>query len=60
MRILVAEDEKYLNRVLVKLLTQAGYAVDGCADGQEALDYLESTSAYDSEGHRFESCRAYQ
>ena len=48
MRILVAEDEKYLNRVLVKLLTQAGYAVDGCADGQEALDYLESTSAYDA------------
>lgn len=48
MRILIAEDEAYLNRILEKVLTKAGYAVDSCADGQEALDYLESTDAYDA------------
>ena len=30
------------------MLTKAGYAVDSCADGQEALEYLESTDAYDA------------
>ena len=48
MRLLLAEDEKYLNRILVKQLTQAGYAVDACMDGQEALDYLESPATYDA------------
>ena len=48
MRILIAEDEAYLNRILEKVLTKAGYAVDSCADGQEALEYLESTDAYDA------------
>ena len=48
MRVLIAEDEAYLNRILEKVLTKAGYAVDSCADGQEALDYLESTDAYDA------------
>ena len=38
MRVLIAEDEAYLNRILEKVLTKAGYAVDSCADGQEALD----------------------
>lgn len=40
MRILVAEDDADLRRVIVKKLTAEGYAVDGCADGQEALDFL--------------------
>ena len=40
MRILVVEDSKDLNRLIVKALTKAGYSVDGCFDGQEALDYL--------------------
>lgn len=40
MRILVAEDERDLNRVLVKTLTKNGYTVDSCFDGKEALFYL--------------------
>ena len=40
MRILVVEDTKDMNRLIVKALTKAGYSVDGCYDGEEALDYL--------------------
>lgn len=40
MRILVAEDERDLNRILTKTLTKAGYTVDGCFDGEEVLDHL--------------------
>ena len=40
MRILVVEDTKDMNRLIVKALTKAGYSVDGCFDGEEALDYL--------------------
>ncbi|MDD5886807.1 MAG: response regulator transcription factor [Oscillospiraceae bacterium] len=42
MRILLAEDDRSLHRVLVKKLKEADYAVDGCFDGEEALDYLEA------------------
>ena len=42
MRILVAEDEQDLNRVICKKLTTEGYAVDGCHNGREVLDYLAS------------------
>ena len=42
MRILIAEDERNLNRILAKQLADNGYAVDACFDGQEALDYLEA------------------
>ena len=42
MRILIAEDERNLNRILAKQLSDSGYAVDACFDGQEALDYLEA------------------
>lgn len=41
MRILVAEDQKDLNKILVKKLTAEGYSVDGCFDGEEALDFLD-------------------
>ena len=40
MRILVVEDERDMNRLIVKTLTKAGYQVDGCHDGAAALDYL--------------------
>lgn len=42
MRILVAEDEKDLNRLISGKLTKEGYAVDSCFDGQDALDYMQS------------------
>ena len=42
MRILIAEDERNLNRILAKQLADNGYTVDACFDGQEALDYLEA------------------
>ena len=42
MRILVAEDQPELRRMLVKNLTAAGYAVDGVPDGEEALAYLDA------------------
>ena len=47
MRILVAEDEKDLNRILVSRLEAEHYGVDACFDGEEALDYLESAD-YDA------------
>ena len=40
MRILVVEDEPELNRLLTKRLKAAGYSVDSCADGRDALDHL--------------------
>jgi two-component system, OmpR family, copper resistance phosphate regulon response regulator CusR len=40
LRILVVEDEKDMNRLIVKTLQKAGYSVDGCFDGEEALLHL--------------------
>lgn len=40
MRILVVEDERDLNSIILKRLNKAGYSVDSCLDGEEALDYL--------------------
>lgn len=40
MRILVVEDEKNLNRILAETLTDEGYSVDRCFNGQEALEYM--------------------
>ncbi len=42
MRILVAEDEQDLNRLLAEALKRAGYSVDCCFDGEEALEYLDA------------------
>lgn len=39
MRILLAEDDKDLNKALTWQLTGQGYAVDSCFDGEEALFY---------------------
>ena len=41
MRILVAEDERDMNRLICQALERAGYGVDACFDGQEALDFLD-------------------
>ncbi len=43
MRILLAEDEKDLNRLITKKLEKAGYAIDSCFDGEEAWDYINIT-----------------
>jgi two-component system OmpR family response regulator len=47
LRILVVEDEILLSRQLAKALTEAGYAVDCAADGEQA-DFLAHTEEYDS------------
>ena len=47
MRIVVAEDERDLNEILCKKLRSEDYCVDGCFDGEEALDYLASVD-YDA------------
>lgn len=39
MRILVVEDEKSLNKVITKRLENAGYSVDSCFNGEEALHF---------------------
>jgi two-component system OmpR family response regulator len=46
-RALVVEDESALSRQLVAALTEAGYAVDGAADGKRA-DFLAQTERYDA------------
>lgn len=43
MRLLVAEDEKHLNKTITERLTKAGYCVDNCFDGEDALYYIENT-----------------
>ncbi len=40
MRILLAEDEPDLNRIITKKLMSEGYSVDRCTDGEAAIDYL--------------------
>src|SRR5512145_1412444 len=46
-RVLVVEDESALSQQLVAALTEAGYAVDGAADGKRA-DFLAQTERYDA------------
>lgn len=40
LRVLVVEDAKDMNRLIVKTLKKAGYIADSCYDGLEALDFL--------------------
>ena len=40
MRVLVVEDERDLNLLIRKVLTKAGYTVDGCHDGEDAQLHL--------------------
>ena len=46
MKILLAEDEKFLSSAIAKGLRKTGYAVDQAYDGEETLEYLE-TNQYD-------------
>src|SRR5580658_5794400 len=47
MRILLVEDDKDLQRLLKKALTEAGYVVDSAADGEEG-HFLGDTEPYDA------------
>ena len=47
MKILVVEDEKDLNDIIVKKLNAEGYTVDSCYDGITAVEYMEATE-YDA------------
>lgn len=47
MRILIAEDEKSLNRIIAKQLKASGYSVDCCFNGEEAYDMIRMTD-YDA------------
>lgn len=47
MRLLVVEDDRDLNRQLVRALVQAGYAVDAAFDGEEG-QFLGETEPYDA------------
>lgn len=40
MRILVVEDQKDLNEIIVRKLTNEHYSVDTCFDGDDALDFI--------------------
>lgn len=42
MRILLAEDEKDLNRIITKRLEKEGYCVDSCFNGEEAMLFAET------------------
>lgn len=47
MRILLAEDERSLSRVLVTIFQKNNYSVDAVYDGEDALSYIQSGS-YDA------------
>lgn len=47
MRLLYAEDEEDLNRIVTKKLTEEGFSVDSCFDGREAIDNIQFTE-YDA------------
>ena len=47
MRLLYAEDEEDLNKVVTKKLTEEGFSVDSCFDGKEAIDNVQFTE-YDA------------
>lgn len=44
MRLLVVEDDRDMNRIIVKCLEEEEYNVDRCYDGAAAVDYLLSES----------------
>ena len=43
MRLLVAEDEKRLNKIICEALEDEGYSVDACFDGEQALEYARDS-----------------
>lgn len=46
MRILLAEDQKDLNKIINKRLSAEGFSVDSCFDGDEVGDFT-SAAKYD-------------
>jgi len=48
MHILIVEDEKDLNRILVKKLSLEGYTCDSCFDGETALEFLDNEVMFDA------------
>lgn len=44
LKVLVVEDERDMNRLILKTLKRAGYNADGCFDGEEAMLYLMGTT----------------
>lgn len=48
MHLLIVEDEKDLNRILVKRLNAEGYACDAAFDGQTAFELLSSEVVFDA------------
>ncbi len=47
LRLLVAEDEPHIRRILVTLLEASGFQVDVARNGREALDRLRGDARYD-------------
>lgn len=47
MRLLYAEDEEDLNKVVTNKLTEEGFSVDSCFNGREAIDNIQFTE-YDA------------
>ena len=47
MRILVAEDQKDMNRLISARLKAENYSVDSCFNGEEVFDYL-ACAQYDA------------
>ena len=45
-RVLVADDEPHIRRILVTLLEASGLSVDAVADGTSALDKLQGDTPY--------------
>ena len=49
MRVLVVEDQPEMNALLVRQLSDAHYSVDGCLNGNDALDYLAGVTVQGDE-----------
>jgi len=47
LRVLVADDEPHIRRLLTSVLGKASFQVDEAADGQEAMERLRSGTRYD-------------
>ncbi len=47
LRLLIVEDEKQICDMIAKSLYDAGYEVDTCYDGEEALDMILCGGMYD-------------
>jgi CheY-like chemotaxis protein len=46
-RVLIAEDEPHIRRVLLTLLETVGFDVEAVADGTSALEFLEGPEPFD-------------